>query len=79
MTKRMTRQQRKGEILSVLRENETMGGCPLTCRKVAQRMGLRGYSYVNSLLQELCDDGAITVYVKPSSKAISNVTFEYTV
>lgn len=73
----MTREERKERIICVLRENADEGGAPLTCRKIARKMGLSGFSYVNSLLAELCDDGLIDIQVHASKKAVSNVRFSY--
>lgn len=77
MAKRMKRDERKSEILRVLRENTDKGGKPLTCRKIAQRMNLSNYSYVNKLLCEMCDDAILCVDVHHSNKSVSKVSFKY--
>lgn len=77
MAKRMTRTERKERILQVLRENAEEGGNPLTCRQVSRKMGMTGFSYINQLLTELCDDGLIGIRVRPSKKSVSNVRFTY--
>ena len=73
----MTRKERKQEIARVLRENCEEGGKPLSCRQIAQAMSMRGYSYINNLLGEMCDDGQIRVQVLSSNKAVSSVEFRY--
>lgn len=75
--RRMTRECRKNEILRVLRKNSEGSNAPLTCRQIARKMGMSGFSYINTLLLELADDGEVCVNVHKSNKKISNVRFEY--
>lgn len=78
MRKRLTRSERKRKILNVLRDSGASVNKPLSCREITRRMGLgSGYSYVNSVLIEMCDEGAIQVIVSKSNKAISDVEFRY--
>jgi len=79
MNKRMSRLERKEEILRVLRVACDEGRGPLTCRGIAREMDMTGYSYINGLLAEMSDDDMVRVHVIPSKKKISNVIFKYEV
>jgi len=74
--KRLSRTQRKEQILQILRENGDGGASPLTATQIAQRASMSPSSHLNGILEEMCDDNLVGVHVQPYRGAVQ-VRFMY--
>jgi len=74
--KRLSRMERKEQILHILREAGDRGASPLTATQIAQRANMAVSSHLNSILEEMCDDNLVGVDVQPYRGAVA-VRFLY--
>jgi hypothetical protein len=56
MVKRMSREARKGLILSIMRRWQDEGWYECTAHDLAKEMSICASSHLNSILVEMCDD-----------------------
>lgn len=74
--KRLSRNDRKEQILRILRDSGDRGASPLTATQIAQCANMASSTHLNAILQEMCDDAMVCVDVQPYRGAVA-VRFLY--